>query len=157
VKQLAVQTLELAEELARLANVPTDKDVNPPPPISLVDGFEKLREMKDLKVMVPLQRLMKVRLPQGPASAGSGHDPFPDAMVTIVRFEEEVTVMSSLQHPKKVTMLGSDGKKYHFLLKAGDDLRIDARAMEFIDVINSLFSRDDEAKERDMSKSLYFP
>jgi serine/threonine-protein kinase ATR len=157
VEQLGRQMLALAEELARLANEPTDKNVNPPPPLSLSNYFERLSRMTHLEVMVPLQRLMLARLPQGPASVGSGHNPVPDAMATIVRSEEEVMVMGSLQRPKRVTMLGSDGRKYHFLAKPNDDLRNDARLMEFNSMINSLLSRDDEANERGMSKYSCFP
>ena len=32
-------------------------------------------------------------------------------------------VMASLQKPKRVTVLGSDGRKYDFLAKPKDDLR----------------------------------
>ncbi len=36
-------------------------------------------------------------------------------------------VMSSLQRPKKVVFVGSDGKAYPFLAKPKDDLRKDYR------------------------------
>jgi hypothetical protein len=65
VEKLARQTLELAEELVRLANASTDKDVKPPSPLSLPKDFERLSRMRDLEVMVPLERLMVPRLPQG--------------------------------------------------------------------------------------------
>jgi serine/threonine-protein kinase ATR len=39
--------------------------------------------------------------------------------------------MASLQRPKKITFIGSDGQKYSFLAKPKDDLRKDYRLMDF--------------------------
>lgn len=39
--------------------------------------------------------------------------------------------MKSLVRPKKITILGSDGKKYPLMCKAKDELRKDARLMDF--------------------------
>jgi serine/threonine-protein kinase ATR len=154
-RRLRRQMLVLVKALVRLANEPIDQTVNSPTLLNLLNHFQRLSRMTHLEVMVPLQRLMVPRLPQGPASVGSGHNPFPDEMVRIAGFEE-MTVMSSLQRPKKVTMLGNDGNRYPFLIKSGD-LQSDAQVMDIFSMVNSLLSRDDEADERGMSKSYYFP
>ena len=60
--------------------------------------------------------------------------------------------MRSLQQPKKISLYGSDGKKYTFLVKQNDDLRKDARMMEFNHMISSFLKRDDKARERDLCK-----
>ena len=37
--------------------------------------------------------------------------------------DPEILVMSSIQHPKRLIMRGSDGKEYWWLVKGGEDLR----------------------------------
>lgn len=56
--------------------------------------------------------------------------------------------MRSLQQPKKITMIGSDGQEYRFLCKKNDDLRKDARMMEFSTMINKFLKEDEEARQR---------
>lgn len=51
-------------------------------------------------------------------------------MVTIVSFAPQLTVMTSKQRPRKLTILGSDGEDYAFLLKGHEDLRQDERVMQ---------------------------
>lgn len=70
-------------------------------------------------------------------------------------FLDEVDVMSSLQKPRKVTAVGSDGVYYTFLCKPKDDLRKDAKVMEFNSLVNTLLKKDREANRRDLCKSFY--
>jgi Phosphatidylinositol 3- and 4-kinase len=56
--------------------------------------------------------------------------------------------MPSLQKPRKITVLGSDNRSYSFLCKPKDDLRKDARLMEFNSMINKLLQRDSESRRR---------
>ena len=35
--------------------------------------------------------------------------------------------MQSMRKPKRVTILGDDGKEYMYLVKGGEDLRLDQR------------------------------
>ena len=60
--------------------------------------------------------------------------------------------MSSLQKPRKITITGSNGSKYTFLCKPKDDLRKDARLMEFASMINRLLKKDPEAIQRRLRK-----
>lgn len=62
--------------------------------------------------------------------------------------------MSSLQKPRKITVWGSDGKQYPFLCKPKDDLRKDARLMEFNSMINKLLRKDSESRRRNLRASL---
>jgi serine/threonine-protein kinase ATR len=61
-----------------------------------------------------------------------------DGQVRIVRFETQVEVMVSKERPKKITAIGSDGNRYHFLCKMErkGDLRKDSRLMECCTVVN---------------------
>jgi phosphatidylinositol kinase/protein kinase (PI-3 family) len=55
--------------------------------------------------------------------------------------------MRSLQRPKRISIVGSDGKTYRFLVKAVDDMRKDARVMEFNHMINSFLKRNKESRD----------
>lgn len=61
--------------------------------------------------------------------------------------------MSSLQKPRKITVRGSDGQSYGFLCKPKDDLRKDARLMEFNSMIIKLLKKDSDARSRKLSQS----
>ncbi|KAG9049511.1 serine/threonine-protein kinase M1 [Tulasnella sp. UAMH 9824] len=63
-------------------------------------------------------------------------------------FAEEIEIMKSLQKPRKLTVLGSDGAAYNFLCKPKDDLRKDARLMDFNSIINKLLKTNSESRRR---------
>lgn len=54
----------------------------------------------------------------------------------IEKFEENFVVMKSLQMPKKLTLICSNGIKQIILIKAGDDLRRDRAMLNFCNVFN---------------------
>jgi hypothetical protein len=60
--------------------------------------------------------------------------------------------MKSLQRPKKIKAMGSDGKTYSFLLKKEDDLRNDARTMEFFYMINYFLRKNPKSRDSDLCK-----
>lgn len=76
------------------------------------------------------------------------HKAFSKDAVTIEGFKDEVTVLSSLQRPRKLTVRGSDGKAYGLLCKPKDDLRKDQRLMEFNTIINRALRKDAESSQR---------
>ena len=62
-----------------------------------------------------------------------------------------VEVISSKQRPRRMTMVGSDGKLYRFLLKGHEDLRQDERVMQLFGLINVCLENDRSAKTRGLS------
>lgn len=58
--------------------------------------------------------------------------------------------MTSLQKPKKITILGNNGTEYNFLCKPNDDLRKDSRVMDFNAMINKFLNKDPESKTRQL-------
>lgn len=56
--------------------------------------------------------------------------------------------MNSLQRPRKIVVIGSNGRSYAFLCKPKDDLRKDARLMEFDSMINNLLQTNSESRKR---------
>ncbi|KAJ1900629.1 hypothetical protein LPJ66_001349 [Kickxella alabastrina] len=95
----------------------------------------------------------------GSALSGSQHamihQPFSGDLPTISSFANEIEVMLSLQRPKKITIIGSNGKRYSFLCKPKDDLRKDSRLMEFNSMINKLLSAGTETHKRGLHIRTY--
>lgn len=60
--------------------------------------------------------------------------------------------MRSLARPRKLTIQGSDGQIYMFLGKPRDDLRKDARLMDFNAIINKLLKSNSESRRRQLRK-----
>lgn len=58
--------------------------------------------------------------------------------------------MRSLAKPRKITIKGSDGQIYMFLGKPKDDLRKDARLMDFNAIINKLLKANSESRRRQL-------
>lgn len=58
--------------------------------------------------------------------------------------------MRSLARPRKLTIMGSDGKTYVFLGKPKDDLRKDARLMDFNAIINKQLKSNSESRRRQL-------
>lgn len=53
----------------------------------------------------------------------------------------QVEILASLQKPKKISLMGSDGCSYTMMCKPKDDLRKDCRLMEFNCLINKVCDR----------------
>jgi FKBP12-rapamycin complex-associated protein len=56
--------------------------------------------------------------------------------------------MSSKQRPRRMSLQGSDGRTYEYLLKGHEDLRMDERAMSLFGLVNNLLSQDAETAKR---------
>jgi phosphatidylinositol kinase/protein kinase (PI-3 family) len=61
--------------------------------------------------------------------------------------------MRSLAKPRKVTIHGTDGQKYAFLGKPKDDLRKDARLMDFNSIINKILNMNSDSRRRQLRMS----
>jgi len=75
--------------------------------------------------------------------------------ITISGFNPVLSVFPSKQHPRRLTMIGSDGKEYLFLLKAHEDNRQDERAMQLFGLVNTLLSTDPHTQKKDLSIRRY--
>lgn len=53
-------------------------------------------------------------------------------VVTIASFSRQLGIIPSKQRPRKLTIHGSDGEDYAFLLKGHEDLRQDERVMQVL-------------------------
>ncbi|KAL2323977.1 hypothetical protein Fmac_023035 [Flemingia macrophylla] len=119
--------------------------------INLATEFSSLKRMMPLGIIMPIQQSLTVNLPTYDGNLGdscmsnifSATD-----LPTITGIADEAEILSSLQRPKKVILIGSDGLEHPFLCKPKDDLRKDARMMEFTAMINRLLSKYPESRRR---------
>jgi serine/threonine-protein kinase ATR len=65
--------------------------------------------------------------------------------------------MRSLAKPRKITIRGSNGQIYMFLGKPKDDLRKDARLMDFNAIINKLLKANSESRRRQLREFCVLP
>ena len=77
--------------------------------------------------------------------------PVPELHVKISYFLPEVLVIQSIRKPKRLTMLGTDEKVYHCLVKGGEDLRLDQRIEQLFSLMNELFVQDADCCKREFS------
>ncbi|KAF8978704.1 phosphatidylinositol kinase- protein kinase tor1 [Entomortierella lignicola] len=71
-----------------------------------------------------------------------------EAVIKISSFNHVLTVLNTKQRPRKLTIRGSDGRDYAFLLKGHEDLRQDERVMQLFGLVNTLLASDPETFKR---------
>ncbi|VEU23256.1 DEKNAAC104384 [Brettanomyces naardenensis] len=90
----------------------------------------KLLALRDLELAVP-----------GTYVAGK-------PIVHISKFDPIFSVITSKQRPRKLSIVGSDGKKYQFVLKGHEDIRQDSLVMQLFGLVNTLLANDSECFKR---------
>lgn len=143
---------KLIEHLKRLAN---DAAINKHEKrVSMKARWGELSKLVSLPVVVPVYDHLTAADPRMHIS-GSVHAPFARDAPAIESFEDEVEVMSSLRRPKKLAIRGSDGRTYVFLCKPKDDLRKDARVMDFMTCINRQLRKSAQCRRRRLAVRCY--
>lgn len=71
--------------------------------------------------------------------------------ICISGFSPTVHVISSKQRPRRMSIYGSDGKQYQFLLKGHEDLRQDERVMQLFGLINVCLNQDRITSDRGLN------
>ncbi|KHJ46616.1 FATC domain protein [Trichuris suis] len=105
-------------------------------------------------VLLPLQSTMEFVIPllkQSPTPASVT----PPHALFINGFADQIEVLNSLQKPKKISIVGSDGHNYPMMCKNKDDLRLDKRLMEFNNLVNTCLLREPECRRRRMRVRTY--
>lgn len=147
-KKLIAETRWISDQLLMVCNFELTTKLTR---LSLRKQFKFRHEIAPSQLVLPMQSTLTVTLPS-PPDAWDGHTPyaFSSNPPTIHRFRDEVHIMTSLQRPRKIEIEGSDGRIYGFLCKPKDDLRKDARLMEFNNMVNRFFKRDPESSRRNL-------
>ncbi|XP_076451616.1 serine/threonine-protein kinase mTOR-like isoform X2 [Babylonia areolata] len=72
-------------------------------------------------------------------------------IICIQRVQAFLQVITSKQRPRKLSIFGSDGKEYQFLLKGHEDLRQDERVMQLFGLVNSLLRNNADTFRRNLT------
>ncbi|XP_056170175.1 serine/threonine-protein kinase ATR isoform X3 [Syzygium oleosum] len=145
---LFIQFASLIDHLIKLcfnAGQPKARTIN------IATEFSALKRMMPLDIIMPIQQSLTVTLPTFDQNLNGtlASDIFSSMDLPIISgIADEAEILSSLQRPKKIILLGSDGIERPFLCKPKDDLRKDARMMEFNAMINRLLSKYPESRRR---------
>lgn len=81
--------------------------------------------------------------------------PQPELHVRISSFDPSLLVMSSLRKPKRLKIHGSDEKEHPWLVKGGEDLRLDQRVQQLFSVMNEIFLQDPHCSKRHLALKTY--
>ncbi|KAJ7799470.1 kinase-like domain-containing protein [Mycena leptocephala] len=122
--------------------------------LSMQKQFPALFKLGRSDLIIPLQESLTASLPPT-SSLESDYQPFPPSAPTFEEFFDEIEVMRSLAKPRKITIRGSNGQIYMFLGKPKDDLRKDARLMDFNAIINKLLKANSESRRRQLHIRTY--
>ncbi|KAG0609962.1 hypothetical protein M758_7G027900 [Ceratodon purpureus] len=95
---------------------------------------------------------MQIEIPGQYNSLGAPHM---SAHVQLVGFDQVLVCMRSKQRPKILTMRGSDEKEYKFVVKGGEDLRLDQRIEQLFEVMNNVLNRDASCSQRKLAVRTY--
>ncbi|KAI9251048.1 hypothetical protein BY458DRAFT_559563 [Sporodiniella umbellata] len=68
--------------------------------------------------------------------------PFPESHAKISSVDSRVLVMASIRKPKRIRIYGTDEREYLFLVKGGEDLRLDQRIEQIFTVMNNMISKN---------------
>ncbi|XP_063235756.1 LOW QUALITY PROTEIN: serine/threonine-protein kinase ATR [Bacillus rossius redtenbacheri] len=144
----------LSDKLIELINTRIDDNVTSTTVSAIVRTLPLLFRSNFSPIMLPMQKQRSIMLPSSEDGIQT-HDPFPRSVVYIEGMLEEVTILSSLQKPRRFSFRGSDGQEYMIMGKPKDDLRKDFRIMEFHSIINKYLHKDPESRQRGLKIRTY--
>lgn len=82
-------------------------------------------------------------------------EPQPNHHVRISSFDETLLVMGSMRKPKRLKIRGNDERDYFYLVKGGEDLRLDQRVQQLFQTMNQFLQEDPTTSRRKFSIHTY--
>ncbi|XP_028613619.1 serine/threonine-protein kinase mTOR [Grammomys surdaster] len=76
-------------------------------------------------------------------------------IIRIQSIAPSLQVITSKQRPRKLTLMGSNGHEFVFLLKGHEDLRQDERVMQLFGLVNTLLANDPTSLRKNLSIQRY--
>ncbi|KAI0322491.1 hypothetical protein OF83DRAFT_1093546 [Amylostereum chailletii] len=149
---LVNECLAMVDALLKLCHFDVKGDTKT---LNMRRDFPGLARLTPSNLIIPLQDSMIPIFPPTSSTADSQHHPFPIDAPKFHRFLDEIDVMRSLAKPRKITIIGDNNLQYMFLGKPKDDLRKDARLMDFNGVINKLLKAGSESRRRQLHIRTY--
>ncbi|OUM61433.1 hypothetical protein PIROE2DRAFT_12586 [Piromyces sp. E2] len=62
-------------------------------------------------------------------------------------FNSNILVLNSLRKPKRLEIIGDDESQHLFLVKGGEDLRLDQRIQQLFNIMNDLLLKEAYCKK----------
>ncbi|KAI7908116.1 uncharacterized protein BX663DRAFT_493038 [Cokeromyces recurvatus] len=81
--------------------------------------------------------------------------PYPELHSNIASIDARILMMASMRKPKRITIYGTDEKEYKFLVKGGEDLRLDERIEQLFNIMNSIIKRNAFCSSQNIQISTY--
>ncbi|XP_015748747.1 PREDICTED: DNA-dependent protein kinase catalytic subunit-like [Acropora digitifera] len=81
--------------------------------------------------------------------------PLPEYHVKITGFDERVLILSSIRKPKRIIIRGDDEKDHFFLVKGGEDLRLDQRIEQLFGLMNDVMTSYPACSQRGLRLRTY--
>ena len=78
-----------------------------------------------------------------------------NSIIRIRKIGKQLNLFNTKQHPRQMTMIGTDNKEYMFLLKGHEDLRQDERVMQLFDLVNTILSKDNNTSKKKLYINTY--
>ena len=75
--------------------------------------------------------------------------------ITIKQIDKYLYILDSKQHPRKISMIGTNNKEYIYLLKGHDDLRQDERVIQIFNLVNLIMSKEKTTSNLQSLISIY--
>lgn len=129
-----------------------------PAPRNCVTPAALLKARSEILV-IPTSEYLTPQLPPVDATSEEleNHKVYKPNPVLIKAFEKTYQLMSSKEQPKRIKIIGSDGKDYLFLLKnekLGDSSK-EAKFINCIEAINHILKSDKECAKRNLQLQTY--
>ena len=78
-----------------------------------------------------------------------------NSIIRIRKIGRQLNLFNTKQHPRQMTMIGTDNKEYMFLLKGHEDLRQDERVMQLFDLVNTILAKDNNTNQKKLFINTY--
>lgn len=76
-------------------------------------------------------------------------------LICIAKVEAQLSIITSKQRPRKLTIKGSNGHNYMFLLKGHEDLRQDERVMQLFGLVNTMLYSENATSRQNLAIQRY--
>ena len=76
-------------------------------------------------------------------------------IIYVKRIGKTLSIFNTKQHPRKMSMIGTNNKEYMFLLKGHEDLRQDERVMQLFDLVNIILAKDNSTANKKLFIDTY--
>ncbi len=109
-------------------------------------SFTGVQELQRLSPLLSRFEILAEKFPTKVIEIPGQYDgqkcPEPHLHVLIVELGDRVSVMNSIRKPKALTLFGNDQKEYKFLVKFGEDMRLDQRIETLLGVMDQILVVD---------------